>query len=280
MRERSTNLAAAFFFPGPVVEAGKMSNNFEKTRRWGIALALSFWICVILVVALIPPTSDWRMMIGLLLIGSYLGIVAVTHLMDRLSAGVLGILPRSWLVLLLLCPFAALPVFLVWKPNPVYIPPYPQQCPVCRRHAVQSSKLTIYTAYYSSRVIQHSWWSNTTKYRVTHSNIRPHEFHLCRACQRQNKISLAIMLILVVIAVGGLALFPSIQAEALRRLGAALSLAALLAGFVVYARWGDVGSKVKKQAILVRTNGGPGLNVVALSQKEYERLKRRGTPLY
>jgi hypothetical protein len=257
-----------------------MSNNFEKTRRWGMALALSFWISVILVVTLIPPASDWRCVIGGLLIGSYLGILLVTHLMDRLSAGALGILPRSWLVLFLLCPFAALPVFLVWKPNPVYIPPYPQQCPVCRRHAVQSSKLTIYTAYYSSRVIQSNWWSNTTRYRVTHANIRPHEFHLCRACQQQNKISLAIMLTLVVIAVSGLALLPLIQADVLRRLVAALGLAAPLAAFLVYARWGDVGGKVKKQAVLLRTNGGPGLNVVALSQKEYERLKRRGTPLY
>ncbi|HVO69791.1 MAG TPA: hypothetical protein VMT24_07085 [Aggregatilineaceae bacterium] len=252
-----------------------MSNDFEKARRWGIALALSFWISVILVAAVIPPASDWRMVIGLLLIASYLGLLAATYLMDRLSAGVLGILPRSWLVLLLVCPFAALPVFLVWKPNPVYIPPYPQQCPVCRRHAVQSAKLTIYTAYYSSRVIQHSWWSNTTKYRVTHSNIWPHEFHLCRACQRQNKISLAIMLALAVISVGGLALIPSIQANTLHRLVAALGLAGLLAAFLVYARWGDVGSKIKKQAVLLRTNGGPGLNVVALSQKEYERLKRR-----
>jgi len=257
-----------------------MFDDFGKTRRWGIALALSFWASVILVIAVIPAESDWRAVIGLLLIGSYLGVLLMTYLMDRLSAGVFGILPCSWLVLFLLCPFAALPVFLVWKPDPVYIPPYPQQCPVCRRHAVQATKLTIYTAYRSSRPIQKDWFGNTTRYRVTHAQIQPHEFHLCRVCQRRNTICLSIMVILAVISVGGLALSPSIQANTLHGLVVVLSLAGLLAALLVYARWGDVGSKVKKQAILFRTNGGPGLNVVALSQKEYERLKRRATTQY
>lgn len=257
-----------------------MVDNFEKTRRVGIALALSFWVCAILVIAVVPAESDWRIVIGLLLIGSYLGMLLMTYLMDRLSAGVLGILPRPWLVLFLLCPFAALPVFLVWKPNPVYHPPYPHQCPVCRRHAVQATKLTIYTAYRSSRPIQSNWWTGTARYRVTHAQIQAYEFHLCRVCQRRNKISLSIMLILAAISVGGLALSPSIQANALRGLAVAFSLAGLLAALLVYARWGDVESKVKKQAILFRTDGGPGLTLVALSQKEYERLKRRATIQY
>jgi hypothetical protein len=257
-----------------------MFDDFGKTRRLGIALALTFWICAILVVAVISPASNWRIVIGLLLIGSYLGVLLMTYLMDRLSAGVLGILPRPWLVLFLLCPFAALPVFLIWKPNPVYRPPYPQQCPVCRRHAVQATKLTIYTAYRSSRPIQSSWWSSTTQYRVTHAKIQAHGFHLCRVCQHRNKISLSIMLILAVISVGGLALSPSIQANTVHGLVVAFSLAGLLAALLVYARWGDVESKVKKQAVLFRTNGGPDLNVVALSQKEYERLKRRATKQY
>jgi hypothetical protein len=124
-------------------------------------------------------------------------------------------------------------------------------------------------------VIESNRWSGTTKYRVTHADIQPHEFHLCRVCRQQDKISLSIMLTLAVISVGGLALSPSIQANTLHGLAVALSLAGLLAALLVYARWGDVGSKVKKQAVLLRTNGGPGLNVVALSQKEYERLKRR-----
>jgi hypothetical protein len=214
---------------------------------------------------------------GLLLLGSYLGILVITRLMDRISAGALGILPRSWLVLFLLFPFAALPVFLLWKPDPFYTPPGPQQCPLCRRHAGQGSKITIYTAYYSTRVIWSRWWSSVTKYRVTHAHILPHEFHLCRACQRQNKISLSIMLVGAVISVSGLAISPSIQATMLRGGVILLGIACLLAVLFVYGHWGDIGSKVKKQAILLRTNGGPGLNVVALSQKEYERLKRRRT---
>jgi len=257
-----------------------MFDDFEKTRRVGIALALSFWICAILVIAVIPAENGWRMVLGLLLIGSYLGSLLITYLMDRLSAGVLGILPRPWLVLFLLCPFAALPVFLVWKPNPVYRPPYPHQCPVCRRHAVQATKLTIYTAYRSSRPIQQDWFGNTTRYRVTHAKIQAHEFHLCCVCQQRNKISLSIMVILAVISVGVLALSPSIQANTLRGPVVVLSLAGLLAALLVYARWGDVESKVKKQAILFRTDGGPGLNLVALSQKEYERLRRRATIQY
>ena len=112
MRERLTNGSPLSASPAQGLRQERMSNDFEKARRWGIALALSFWISVILVAAVIPPASDWRMVIGLLLIASYLGLLAATYLMDRLSAGVLGILPRSWLVLLLVCPFAALPVFL------------------------------------------------------------------------------------------------------------------------------------------------------------------------
>lgn len=251
-----------------------MWDTFEKTRRAGIVAGAGFWVAVAMV-AILPYESGMEWVFALLAFAAYLGNLAAAYAMRQFSTGTLGLSPVGWFIFFLLMPFAAVVVFPLWKPERPYTPLYSGQCAICRNHAVSGAKKTIYTAYYVKRYLGSTREGTTEyhQYRVTHYDIRPHELRICRHCLRRRLISVGAIIGLLLIAVAAMALRPVFGT---RLIAVAICITSLLGSIYVGGRWADLGSQLKTAAVLLRTDGRLRKEIVPLSVRQYDRLKREG----
>lgn len=258
-----------------------MLGTFNRSRNIGIGLAALLWLLTILLVVSDRQGNDLWTLGALAWLALYGGILFITRWLDTFSSSRFGLLPAAWMKVFAACPFAALPVFILWEPEPPYTPPAPDECVVCGGRLEQGIFMRVYTSHFSRRYLgtRHQGFMKQHQFQLSHRGIQPHNILVCEAClqrsrraRTQRKILLAAAALIVPLAV--------IQNTALLRgLGLALCLAVALAGVYTFGRWGDVNRKIEKQAIWMRTGGSPNYDLTVFSESEYRRLVRDGEPL-
>ncbi|MBN1966593.1 MAG: hypothetical protein JW910_18215 [Anaerolineae bacterium] len=262
-----------------------MLSTFKRTRQAGVILAVGFWASLILVVGFTrlvgPALRDLMLIISLALPIAYAGILLVTNRMRDFAFSAFGVLPLGWLVIFLICPFVALPVFLGWGRAHSEPLAYAGQCFRCRTHVVHGETRPVYTARYSTSYLGRQL--NMTRYLKRYEDIREHRYKVCRDCLRKSRLSLIALFGGMGLLVVAIPVAPGPEAGLVHWVIVLAAYACAVGGLYVFARWGDLPGWLKHEALLDRSGrqfGGAMLGGwVALSAREYAGIKHRGQPL-